>query len=380
MHSVPFWRLSGFYFSFFAVLGTLMPYWTLYLKHDGFSSLEISQIMMIPPLVRVIAPNLWGWLSDKSSSRILFVRIGVLLAGVSFAFVLLKPNLIWLGIILLVHNFFWTAVLPQFDLITLHHLKENPNSYSKIRLWGSIGFICSVSGIGWALDYISVSWVPTILLALFSMVWLNSLIVPERVIIKVKHTHDSFINLLKKPPVPAFLVCCFLMQLSHGPYYTFYSILLQEHQYSHKAVGVLWSVGVVAEIVIFLLMPQLMDRFGPRKIFLASFALASLRWWAIGSFANSVWVIGFAQLLHAASFGSFFAVAIYWTYRFFDGAHAGQGQALMNAVSYGLGGVLGAYLSGQLWTFLGPNQTFFSASIATSLAFIISYRFITPAE
>lgn len=380
MHQVPFARLAGFYFFFFAVLGTSMPYWTLYLKHEGFSPLEISQIMMIPPLVRIVAPNLWGWLSDKGSSRILFVRAGIFLAAISFAFVLAKPTLWWLGVILFVHNFFWTAVLPQFDLITLNHLRENPNRYGKVRLWGSIGFIATVTGVGWALDFVSVDWVPAILLILFAVVGLNSLIVPERHIPKEKQQHESFFSIIKKTPIPAFLVCCFLMQLSHGPYYTFYSILLEEHHYSHMAVGVLWSVGVVAEIIIFLLMPQLMDRFGPRKIFLASFLLASLRWWAIGTFADVPWVIAAAQVLHAASFGSFFAVAIYWTYRFFDGVHAGQGQALMNGVSYGMGGVAGSFLTGQLWTHLGPNQTFVSASIATLVAFIISYRYIKPAE
>lgn len=357
-----------------------MPYWTLYLKHEGFSALEISQIMMVPPLVRIFAPNLWGWLSDRSRSRVWFVRIGIALAGLSFSLVLLKPNLWWLGVILFVHNFFWTAVLPQFDLITLNHLREKPDHYGKVRLWGSIGFISTVAGVGWALDFISVNWVPVVLLGLFVVVWLNSLAVPERNLNHERKKHDSFLNLMKKPPVPAFLACCFLMQVSHGPYYTFFTILLEEHHYSRLSTGVLWSVGVVAEIVIFILMPQLMDRFGPRNIFLASFALASLRWWLTGFFTEVSWVIALAQLLHAASFGSFFAVAIYWTYRFFDGAHAGQGQALLNGVSYGLGGVVGALLTGLCWTLLGPSQTFVSASIATLLAFIISYRYIKPVE
>ncbi|HAW21969.1 MAG TPA: MFS transporter, partial [Pseudomonas sp.] len=89
-------------------------------------------------------PNLWGWLGDVTGRRLAIVRIGALCTLISFSLIFYSKSYAWLALVMALHAFFWHAVLPQFEVITLAHLHEQASRYSQIRLWGSIGFIAAV--------------------------------------------------------------------------------------------------------------------------------------------------------------------------------------------------------------------------------------------
>ena len=169
------------------------------------------------------------------------------------------------------------------------------------------------------------------------------------------------------------------MQVAHGPYYTFFSLFLADLGYSRALTGQLWSLGVVAEVLLFLVMHRVLPRFGLRRIMLASLLLGVLRWLLIGYFANSLPVLLFAQLLHAATFGAFHAVSIELIRRAFPSHLAGQGQAFYSGVSFGAGGALGAIASGYLWAW-GPQLTFAFASGACLVAWGLAWWYIRDEE
>jgi PPP family 3-phenylpropionic acid transporter len=160
------------------------------------------------------------------------------------------------------------------------------------------------------------------------------------------------------------------MQLSHGPYDTFIPLHLETLGYSRGLSGQLWALGVVAEVLLFLVMPRLLGRFSLRQVLAASFLLAALRWLLLGNLAGHLGVLLFAQLLHAATFGSFHAAAIHFVQRSFQARQQGQGQALYAALA-GSGGALGALYSGYSWSSLGPAWTFAIASLAALGAAVI---------
>ena len=166
------------------------------------------------------------------------------------------------------------------------------------------------------------------------------------------------------PAVVALIVACALMAVAHGAYSTFSSIYLVGHGYSKAAVGWLWAVGVVCEIVIFLWLPRLYSAFTLRTILIASFALAVARFLMIGWGADYVAVLLLAQGLHAATFGSFHAAAIGMVHQLFRGRHQARGQAIYGSLSYGVGGTVGALASGYAWEYLGAGVTFTLASAA----------------
>jgi len=174
-------------------------------------------------------------------------------------------------------------------------------------------------------------------------------------------------QVLRRPEVIALIAACTLMAVAHGPYYTFYSIHLVDHGYSKGLTGWLWALGVICEIAIFLWLPRLYAAFTLRGILIASFALAAMRFLLIGWGAGSLTLLLIAQVLHAASFGSFHAAAIGIIHQLFRGRHQAWGQAIYGSLTFGVGGTLGALASGALWNPAGAGITF-SAAAACAFA------------
>jgi PPP family 3-phenylpropionic acid transporter len=367
--ALPYWRLSSFYFCYFALLGGTAPFLSLYFDHLGFSPARIGELIAIPMLMRFVAPNLWGWLGDITGQRLLIVRLGALCTLLSFALIFVARSYAWLALVMALHAFFWHAVLPQFEVITLAHLREHSARYSQIRLWGSIGFILTVVGLGRLFEVISLAAYPVALLVIMGGIVVASLWVPNA---QPEQPADAagqggFLRQLRRPGVLAFFCCVALMQLSHGPYYTFLSIHLEALGYTRGTIGLLWALGVVAEILLFLGMARILERFSLRRVLIASFLLAALRWLLLGYLAEQLAILLFAQVLHAATFGSFHAAAIHFVQRSFGARQQGQGQALYATLS-GVGGAFGALYAGYSWNSLGAGMTFTLASLAALLA------------
>lgn len=376
LKNTPYWRLSGFYFFYFASLGVLVPYWGLYLQWEGFSPQAIGELTAILLITRVVAPNIWGWAADRHGQRMRIVRLGSLLSTIAFAGILLDNSYIWIAGILLLFSFFWNATLPQFEATTLQHLGEHSHHYSRIRIWGSIGFIIIVVALGAFLEHFDASIIPYTMLISLAAIWLISLTVPESSSGHLKLGHTPLINILKRPEVLAFLAICFLVQLSHGPYYTFYTIYLEQHHYSRALIGQLWALGVISEVIVFLFMHKWLPRYGIRKVLLVSLILSSVRWIIIGLFPDSLALLLFAQLLHAASFGTFHVAAIEWVHQNFTGKNQGRGQGLYSSIGFGAGGAIGSLLSGYFWLSPGPTATFSMSALATVLALLICFRWL----
>ena len=374
-HVTPYWRLSSFYFFYFASLGALIPYWSLYLKSLGYSAQSIGILMAIIPATKIFAPYLWGWLADHTRHPITIIRLANLLAVVAFAGVFVDTGFIWLSLVLLAFSFFWNSSLPLFEAMTLNHLGDDEHRYSVVRLWGSLGFIMMVVLLGEYFDMTSIDRAPIVIVVLLAGILLVSLIVPER--LSTHHEGQApIINVIREPVVLAFLLVCFLMLMSHGPYYTFYSIYLESHGYSRGMIGLLWAIGVMAEVIVFLMMHRLLLTIDMRKLLLITFLLTALRGVLIGFFIDNLSVLFFAQLFHAFSFGVFHAVSISLVHRFFTGRHQGRGQALYASLSFGAGGAAGSLLSGLLWDQMDHAWLFSLAAAVAVIAFLVVWRFI----
>jgi PPP family 3-phenylpropionic acid transporter len=377
MHSMspalPYWRLSGFYFFYFSLLGATAPFLALYFDHLGFSAARIGELIAIPMLMRCIAPNIWGWLGDYSGRRLAIVRFGALCTLLCFAGIFISQSYAWLALIMALHAFFWHAVLPQFEVITFAHLKEQAARYSQIRLWGSIGFIAAVVGLGKLFEVLSLDAYPWALILIMSGIVLSSWWVPNAQPQMRPNTLEQggFLQQLRRPGILAFYLSAGLMQLSNGPYYTFLSLHLEALGYSRGVIGQLWALGVLAEIVLFMVMARLLARYSLRTVLLASFLITAVRWLLLGNLAGHLPVLLFAQLMHAATFGSFHAAAMHFVQRSFADRQQGQGQALYAALA-GVGGALGALYSGYSWHSLGPAWTFAIASLIALAAGLIT--------
>jgi len=367
---LPYRRLSGFYFGYFATLGVFAPYWTLYLQELGFKSTEIGELMAIWTSGRILAPSFWAWFTEQIGQPMRIVRWSILFTTLCFSLIFDVSEFWKIASIMVLFCFFWNAILPQFEVVTITHLGSELHRYSRIRVWGSIGFIALSLMVGKLLETESLYIIPLIIFLTFVGTWLVSLSIPESKSLHHENADISFKKILFQPAVLALLMGCFLMQASHGAYYTFYSPYLESHGYSKTWIGALWSLGVLAEVVLFLVIPNLSSNFNNISLFLLSFLLAGLRWLMIAFGADYLAILLFAQLLHAASFGLYHVISMQLITKYFSGKYQGRGQALYGSVSYGLGGALGMLFSGYVYE-INPIYAFIGSSLFCFIAYFV---------
>jgi len=378
--ALPYWRLSAYYFFYFASLGALVPFWGPYLKSLGFGPLAIGQLIAIFMATKLVAPNLAGWIADRRGHRLTLVRLSSLATLICFAGVFAARGFWGQALVMALFSFFWNASLPQLEAITFNHLGGEVRRYARIRLWGSVGFILAVGSLGLTLEHRPIALLPWVVLILFGGIWLAALAVPEAPASTHPQTHTpALARLLRRPEILAFLFACLAMQASHGAYYGFYSLYLQEHGYAKGLIGGLWALGVVAEVGLFLVMQPLLRAWGARRVLILSLLLAVVRWLLIGGFPDLLAVLVPAQLLHAATFGGYHAAAIHLVHHYFPGRVQGRGQALYASLSFGAGGAIGTFFSGWAWGPLGGRATFALASLAALAGALVAWRWVDRA-
>lgn len=348
--TLPYWRLSSFYFFYFALTGAINPYLGLYLTDIGYTAQAIGAVNGVIMGTKIVAPNFWGWLCDRSGHRLRVIAVGSFVGMMTFGGLFYWQSLGAVLLITFLYSFFWNAVLAQFDVVTLQYLNKHSNQYSHIRLWGSVGFIIAVITLGWLFDRIDIDHLIPICWFFFVLIWMSCLLLREPPRQAIQQTASShWLQLLKKPPVIAFFIAAFLLQFSFGGYYSFFSLHLEAHGYSRTEIGLLWALGVFCEVILFIFMHKILDRVCLSQILFWSLLLTGIRWIVIGLFAGNLAIMIMAQTVHALSFGAAHAVSVEMVRRFFPGANAGQGQALYSSIGFGLGGAVGAVISGFLW-------------------------------
>ena len=369
-------RLAAYYFAFFAQAGAYVSYFSLYLASRGLDAREIAAAVAMPQLARIVAPSLWGWLADERGgrdpgARRAIVRFGSFAALAGFAALPFCEGAPAIALALLVMSLLSAGASPLVEAITLSVLEGRMGQYGPIRLWGSIGFILAVLAVGAWLDQSGAGTLGGILIALAAAVCMVSVVLPTGAPPAARQADERLGRVLRRPEVLVFFGACVCMNASHGTMYVFYSIYLAQAGYSTTMIGVLWTVGVVAEILLFLRLPQVMRRFPLRALLLVSFACAVLRFLAIGWGVQSLWLLGAAQLLHAATFGAFHSASVAVVHRLFPGPLAARGQALYSSIAFGLGGAVGSLVAGWSWVALGASASFVLSALFACLGGIL---------
>jgi PPP family 3-phenylpropionic acid transporter len=267
-----------------------------------------------------------------------------------------------------VTGIFSAAALPLVEAITLNSL-GGPAKYGPVRLWGSVGFIAVVLAGGAWLDLGSADIVPQAIAALALAALAMALGLPTG----APHATPLPLRVAIPPAARAILGAGFCMALAHGALYAFLTLHLQRLGYSGTVIGVLWTLGVLAEIVVFAYLPALFRRHALSVILLFSCACAVIRFLAIGWAASLPWLLVIAQVLHAATFGAFHAASVAAIHRVFPATAQARGQALFSSLSYGAGGAAGTLLAGWAWELAGPSLTFSLAALAGLLGAYFAY-------
>jgi PPP family 3-phenylpropionic acid transporter len=359
--------LKLFYVCLFITSGVSVPFFPPYLRGLGLSGRQVSMMMSIAPLLHLGVPLGWGWLADRTRRPDLLLRIacaGAAIAIVPLAGVRAVPALlaIYAG-----HQFFAVPVLGLADSLALDRMRKTGEDYTRVRLWGSGSFLLVCALVGWVLDARHRTGDPLVPLliaggylaasaAAFGLRGEPGRPPPHWREVRALLGNRRFLFILILAP---------LHWAALTPYHGFLGILALDRGLPTSTVGTAFFVSVLAEVAAFVVFPRLRARFGLERLLAFMAAASAVRWLLIAGVPfGRPSAEGFVllQLVHAASFGLYWASAMAWLAGAVPPALRATGQTLFTAATFGLGNLLGFSAAGRLYDFTGSAEAAFIAA------------------
>jgi len=353
--------LGSQYFLYFGVLGLFLPYFNLYCYHLGFSGFEIGVLASVRTLTTALFPMLWGALADRFLIRRPIYIICNFASTAIWALFLMTTNFWAMIAITAFYGFFYAPIIAFLESFSMDLLAQEKTRYGQLRAWGSLSFILIVVITGRLIDALSTEVIIILILAGSLIHAVLSVNIPT-----VKHnrqsTFSASVRTMLNRRVIIFLTGAFLMLFSHGTYYGFFSIHLDNLGFSGSFIGIAWALASVAEIFIMVNSERILKRYSYENILIFSFIAAVIRW-IILFYATSAFLILFSQLFHALTYGAFHVASILYMDKLTPKDAKTLGQTVNNAVTYGFGIMAGFLFNGYYFELLGAPVLFIISAI-----------------
>jgi PPP family 3-phenylpropionic acid transporter len=366
--------LALFYVAMFGHMGIVLPFLAPWLERQGFGAIGIGVLMALPPLFKVLAPWCWGVWADRSGRRRELFVLATLAAGVSLSTLPLAQSVLATSAVVALYAFARAPILPYLEATTLERSEHHRFAYGPIRLWGSIAFMVVSLAYGLLRGRLSEDAGLLLAAAFLSIAAVPAVFAFPRPLdrgARPQTGSPSKAGVQGRGGLVRLLAACALMQVSHGAYYAFYSIHLQNLGYGGPVIGTLGALGVLCEVLLLARMDRVVRRFGAGRVLQASLLIAALRWLLIGSVTTIPW-LALAQTLHAVTYAAFHVAAIRQVYRIFGPDARAKGQAMFSGMTYGLGMFAGSLGAGWLSARTGIATAFLaSAGVAVSAMFVL---------
>lgn len=353
------------YFTYFGVLGIYLPFFNLYCYHLGFNGAQIGLISGIRSVALVVFPLVWGIVADRYRRRRAIYLVCTITSTLVWTLLLFTRDFPVMLAVIAAYGIFYAPIISFLEAIALDTLGDGKGRYGHLRAWGSVSFILVVLLMGHLMERFSVSLVVPLILA-GSVIHgaLAFFIRPGMTDPRTTRFGDAFGLLSWQTTL--FLIAGFLMLFSHGTYYGFFSIHLEELGLGKPFIGIAWAVAVLAEIVVMVNSQRIFSRFSLESVLITAFVAAALRWAVLGATGHPGVILA-SQTLHAMSYAAFHMASILYIDRQASGSAKTLGQAINNSLSYGLGLMAGFLVNGALYDRWGADGLFRMSAAAAVL-------------
>jgi len=361
-----FFDISAFFFFFFALIGVYVIFLPKILQNFHYTSVQIGIIFSIAPLMRFITP--FFFLRHFKLNKNVFYHALVAMLLTILLFYTTVEHFLFFAITNVIYGIASGLILPYVETYALKTLQKE--HYGKARLYGSIGFIFVALLLAKLLhdNYIGMHFIAvTILMSVwfaFRIAQNNHDFTDE------KHQADAHFHFGKTIPL---WISIFLMQVSFGAFYSFFTIYESEHHLSLPTISYLWTFGVICEIVLFYYQSHLL-RFPLLRLIRLTLFVTIFRWLLLFWFPDNIWIVFFSQSIHALSFALYHSATLSYLSAYYHN-HKLAAQ-FYYGFGFGLGGFAGSLIAGYSY---GPYLFLVSASIAL-LAFIAALFYTPPKE
>jgi len=353
------------YFLYFGVLGIYLPYFNLYCFHLNFSGFQIGLMSAVRTATTVLFPIFWGVVADRFRIRKPVFVACHFISCLVWSFFLFTTDFRLMLLICIFYGIFYSPLISFLEAFTMDILGKEKKQYGRVRVWGSINFITFVVLIGRLIDLQSVDIILPWILAGSTLQALLSFSIPDAGS-PPKGSFGPGARVLLQPRLLIFLTASFFMLFSHGTYYGFFSIHLEGLGYGKTFIGITWALASIAEIFIMMKSDVIFKKYPIEKVLKLSFLVAALRWLVL-CFTDSAAIILLSQILHALTYGTFHIASILYIDRTVPSEAKTFGQAVNNAVTYGLGMTVGFLVNGIFYDSIGSAWLFAGSALIALL-------------
>lgn len=364
-------RLRLFYFLYYGSIGAYLPYMAPYLRGLGFTGEQIGTVQMVTPLVAGPAALAWATAADRLGAPARALRLATLWSLAAMAFLPAARTPAVLAAVLFCYALGVAAVVPLVDSVALEWVRERPGlAYSRIRLFGSLGFIALAQGLGLLLslrgDRPADALVPLAVVACVAGYALTARRLPSPPPPEHRPGLADLAALLRSGRLALLLGACAIHWASCAPFHLLYGVFVRDLGLASSYTGLGMAVGVGAEVAALLAFPRLERRVELPALFALAFAGTALRWWLLSRSSGAAAVV-LLQALHGLTFGVFWGGAVTALSRLVSPRLRATGQALFGAVVFGGGNALGYHLSGLGYDRTGSVAPLFAWAAALEL-------------
>ncbi len=358
-------QLALQYFLYYSIVGIHLPYLNLYFRENGFSGREIGTLSSLRTLSIIFFPLFWGMLADRFRMRKTIYVMCNAASSVLWSLYLITGGFVPTAAVTFAFAAFYSPIISFLEAFSMDILGAAKKSYGKIRLWGSISFVCVVLVLGRVIAEKGIGIIIPLSLGMMLFMSVLSCFFPKTGGHGPEFSLKSATFILR-PDFALFLASCVLMLGSHGAYYGFLSIKLSAEGASASYIGIVWAVGSASEILVMLYSKELFRRIGIETVLVWSFAFAALRWLIVCFLGDQPIFMILSQLCHAVTYGCFHMACILFTDKVSDEGVKTLAQSVNNAVSYGLGLMAGIFTCGFFYDRY-QNLVFLGCSAAAVL-------------
>ncbi len=359
--------LAGVYALYFASTGVTLPFLPGYLGRRGLTATEIGFLLAIQPAIALVAPRIFCSLADRTGKH---ARVLTIMAGgttAAFATLLLAGSFAGYAAGLFLYAVFVTSIVPLVDSLSIEAVRRAGASYSHLRLFGSIGFVCTSLSVGLLVE---AEGSGVLLLPLVFLAAATVLAATVRSDISTARVVEAFDPALRRLLTPL-LAASALHWIACAPYHGSLALHVHALGLPNWVVGTSAAVGVVAEIGVMLLYPRFLERFDPRRVLIIAFLASAVRWLGMSATTSASGIVALS-LLHGFTFGAFYVAAMGFLAREVPAEQRARGQGLYGAITFGGGGLIGFAVSGYGFDWLGGRGLFAIAAGVEIVAAVVA--------
>lgn len=364
------WQVAGGYLWYYAAIGAFVPFIALYYRELGFSGLQIGILTALPSIGVALGGPLIGAVADGTGAHRLVLRLGLLAAA---ALALLAAALdsfpafvvVMAGIALAL-----ASVPSMLDSYAVTASDRSGRSYGALRVWGSLGYTLAVLALGRVMgDRVSalvlVGYAALLFLALLTIAGLPPL--AER---RAQPLLAGIRGVLGNRPLMALLLVAFLVSTGSAVMNIYLGLHLESIGGSASLTGLAFATSAMSELPVVAFGGWFVARLGPVRLAMLAIAVYGLRFVAFSALTVPAWVLAI-QLFHGLSYGAFLIASVTLAHRLAGRGQAATAQAMLTAMSFGFGAIVGSLVAGAVLDAIGTAGLFRAAAALMAIALAV---------